>query len=54
MQFAGCGLCMYRRREITIQGFYVDEEENQYIDSIKGSKYEGEALGKELALRMKG
>ena len=40
--------------EITIQGFYVDEEENQYIDSIKGSKYEGEALGKELALRMKG
>ena len=40
--------------EITIQGFYVDEEENQYIDSIKGSKYEGEALVKELALRMKG
>ncbi len=40
--------------EITIKGYYVDEEENQYIDEIKGSKYQGESLGRELALRMKG
>ncbi|SCK00790.1 Porphobilinogen deaminase [uncultured Eubacterium sp.] len=40
--------------EITIRGFYVDEEENQYIDTIKGNKHEGEALGRELALRMVG
>lgn len=40
--------------EITIKGFYVDNEENQYIDSIKGNKHEGEALGRKLALRMKG
>ncbi len=38
--------------EITIKGFYVDEKENQYIDSIKGNKYEGEALARELALKM--
>ena len=40
--------------EITIKGYYVDEEENQYIDEIKGSKYQGESLGRKLALRMKG
>lgn len=38
---------------ITITGFYVDEKENQYTDSISGGKYEGEALGRELALSMK-
>ncbi len=38
--------------EITIKGFYVDEKENQYIDSIRGNKYEGEALARELALKM--
>lgn len=38
---------------ITITGFYVDEEENQYTDRISGGKYEGEALGRELALSMK-
>lgn len=40
--------------EITIKGFYVDSEENQYIDEVKGNKYEGEALGRALALRMVG
>lgn len=39
---------------ITITGYYVDEEENQYIDTITGSKYEGEELGRQLALSMKG
>lgn len=39
--------------EIHITGFYVDEEENQYIDRITGSKFEGEALGRQLALSMK-
>lgn len=39
--------------EITITGFYVDEKENQYTDRISGGKYEGEALGRELALSMK-
>ncbi len=39
---------------ITITGFYVDEKENQYIDAVTGSKYEGEALGRQLALAMKG
>lgn len=38
--------------EITIRGFYVDGEGNQAIDSISGNKYEGESLGKKLALRM--
>lgn len=38
---------------ITITGFYVDEKENQYTDRISGGKYEGEALGRELALSMK-
>ena len=38
---------------ITITGFYVDEKENQYTDRIRGGKYEGEALGRELALSMK-
>ncbi len=38
---------------IHITGFYVDEAENQYIDRITGSKFEGEALGKQLALSMK-
>lgn len=38
--------------EITIKGFYVDEAENQYINVIKGNKYEGEALARELALKM--
>lgn len=38
--------------DITVTGFYVDEEENQYIDSIAGSKYEGEALGRQLALSL--
>lgn len=38
--------------EITIRGFYVDGEGNQVIDSISGNKYEGESLGKKLALRM--
>lgn len=38
---------------ITITGFYVDEKENQYTDRISGVKYEGEALGRELALSMK-
>lgn len=38
--------------EITIRGFYVDGEGNQGIDSISGNKYEGESLGKKLALRM--
>lgn len=40
--------------EITIRGYYVDEDENQFIDEIKGNKTEGEELGKTLALKMKG
>ena len=40
--------------EITIRGYYVDEDENQFTDEIKGNKMEGEALGKTLALKMKG
>ncbi|MEY8368113.1 hydroxymethylbilane synthase [Anaerovoracaceae bacterium 42-11] len=40
--------------EITITGYYVDEEEKQYIDKVKGNKYQGENLGRELALMMKG
>ena len=40
--------------EITIRGYYVDEDENQFTDEIKGNKTEGEALGKTLALKMKG
>lgn len=40
--------------EITITGFYVDEEEQQFKQTIKGKKTDGEHLGKELALAMKG
>lgn len=40
--------------EITIRGYYVDEDENQYIEEIKGNKLEGEILGRTLALQMKG
>ena len=40
--------------EITIRGYYVDDDEKQYIEEIKGNKYQGEALGKHLALTMKG
>lgn len=40
--------------EITIKGYYVDEEENQSIEEIKGNKYQGERLGRELAQTMKG
>lgn len=39
--------------EIRITGFYVDENDNQYIDTITGSKAEGEALGRQLALSLK-
>lgn len=39
--------------EITITGFYVDEEENTSIDSIKGKRSEGESLGAKLAISMK-
>ena len=40
--------------EISIRGYYVDEADRQYIDEIKGNKWEGEALGRQLALAMKG
>ncbi len=40
--------------EITIWGYYVDEEENQFKEKISGDKRQGEALGKNLALSMKG
>lgn len=40
--------------EITIHGFYVDEAGNQSKDRITGNKYEGEELGRKLALTMKG
>lgn len=38
---------------IRVTGFYVDENGNQYIDTITGSKAEGEALGRQLALSLK-
>lgn len=40
--------------EITIRGYYVDADENQFIDQITGDKNQGEVLGRTLALRMKG
>lgn len=40
--------------EVTIRGYYVDEDENQFTDEIKGNKTEGEELGRTLALKMKG
>ena len=40
--------------QITIEGFYVDEEGNQYKDTITGKSSQGEELGRALALRMKG
>ncbi|MGC2872837.1 hydroxymethylbilane synthase [Ihubacter sp. mB4P-1] len=40
--------------EITIRGYYVDADENQFIDQITGDKNQGEGLGRTLALRMKG
>lgn len=39
--------------EITLTGFYVDSKEKTYFDKITGNKFDGEKLGKELALRMK-
>ena len=39
--------------EIRITGFYVDEEERTYRDTLVGDKREGENLGRQLALRMK-
>lgn len=39
---------------ITIRGYYVDDDENQYTEEIKGNKEEGESLGRTLALQMKG
>lgn len=39
--------------EITIRGFYVDGQNRQYKDAVTGSKYDGEALGRQLALSMK-
>lgn len=39
--------------EIRITGFYVDEEERTYRDTLVGDKHEGENLGRQLALRMK-
>ncbi|MGN0658067.1 MAG: hydroxymethylbilane synthase [Emergencia sp.] len=40
-------------KEITIRGFYVDGQNRQYKESITGSKYDGETLGRQLALSMK-
>lgn len=40
--------------EITITGFYVDEQEQQFKKTVKGNKYDGETLGHQLALAMKG
>ncbi len=40
--------------EICIRGYYVDDDENQSIEEIKGNKYQGEELGRQLALTMKG
>ncbi len=40
--------------EILLRGYYVDGEMNQSKSQIRGSKFEGEALGKILAERMKG
>jgi len=40
--------------EIRIRGYYVDDDENQFIEEIKGNKYQGEELGRQLALTMKG
>lgn len=40
--------------EILLRGYYVDGEMNQSKSKIRGSKFEGEALGKILAERMKG
>lgn len=40
--------------EIRIRGYFVDDEENQFIEEIKGNKYQGEELGRQLALTMKG
>lgn len=39
--------------EITITGFYVDDDGNTSIDKIRGHRDEGEKLGADLALRMK-
>lgn len=38
---------------ITITGFYVDENENSFRESITGNKNDGELLGKQLADLMK-
>ncbi|MGF6375637.1 hydroxymethylbilane synthase [Clostridiales Family XIII bacterium PM5-7] len=40
--------------EITITGFYVDEQEQQFKKTVQGNKYDGETLGHQLALAMKG
>lgn len=39
--------------EITITGFYVDDDGNTSIDKIRGHRDEGEKLGADLAVRMK-
>ncbi len=40
--------------EITLTGFYVDEKENAFIKTVKGSKFDGEKIGVELAKDLKG
>ena len=42
-----------RGEELQLTGFYVDEKERTYRDTITGSCRDGENLGRQLALRMK-
>lgn len=39
--------------EMVLTGYYVDEEMNQYKETVSGPKEEGEAMGRDLAIRMK-
>lgn len=39
--------------EVTLNGYYVDEEDNQYFKTVIGKACEGESIGKDLALEMK-
>ena len=40
--------------DMVLTGYYVDDDENQFVDTIEGKADEGETLGRELALSMKG
>lgn len=41
-------------KDMILTGYYVDDDENQFVDTIEGKADEGETLGRKLALCMKG